>query len=60
MDNNIIAKAIAEVRKTGKVNMFDRRNVVDVMQNLGYYEEAEYIIDNKDKYIDLLNLSSNY
>lgn len=60
MDNVNIAIALAEVRKTGATNMIDRYKVIDVMELLGYRKEAKYILNNKDKYIELLNLSANY
>lgn len=60
MDNIKVAKAIAVVRKTGVVNMIDKRGVADVLGQLGYYDEAEYITANKSNYLVLLKLSADY
>lgn len=55
-----MAKEIAEVRKTGAVNMFDRRSVIDILESLGYDFTAEYISENKNDYLALLEKSGEY
>jgi len=52
-----IAKEIAEVRKSGLVNMFDR---FGVLMDLGYDYAAEYIEKNRMDYLELLKLSGKY
>ena len=60
MNNNEILVAIAKVRRTGLVNMFNRQGVIDILYLLGYDIIAEYLEKNTDKYIELLELSANY
>lgn len=66
MKNNCIedriemAQEIAEVRKTSRVNMFDRAGVADVLGELDYPYTADYIMENRDDYLELLEMSSNY
>ena len=55
-----IAMAIAEVRKTGKTNMFNFLNVINILRELDCNKEADYLEVNKDKYIELLKLSGKY
>ncbi len=59
-EKEIVAMAIAEVKKTGKTNMFISSNVIDILEEMNYFNEADYIRENKDKYIELLKLSSKY
>ncbi|GAA0071699.1 hypothetical protein UT300003_32240 [Clostridium sardiniense] len=54
------AMEIAEVRKTGIVNMFNRAGVVEALYQFGYDFTAEYIRDNKEDYIELLEKSGEY
>ena len=66
MDNKITeerklyARDIAQVRRTGLVNMLDRRGVIEVLEGLGCANTAEYIECNKKDYMELLKESSNY
>lgn len=66
MDNKITeerklyAKDIAQVRRTGLVNMFNRKGVIKVLENLGCENTAEYIECNKKDYMELLKESGNY
>lgn len=55
-----MAQEIAEVRKTGVVNMYDRGGVINVLEVLGYDYTADYIKENKEDYIKLLKLSGDY
>lgn len=55
-----IAKAIADVRRTGLTNMYYTNNVIDLMRQFGNEEESEYLSQNKSEYIRLLILSSDY
>lgn len=55
-----VAKGIAQVRRSGKVNMFDRRGVIDVMYMIGDDFSADHLASNPDDYIELLELSGNY
>lgn len=54
------AMEIAEVRKTGIVNMFNRAGVVEALYQLGYDFTANHIRDNKEDYIELLEKSGEY
>lgn len=55
------AQEIAEVRKTGRANMFDIEAVVYELYHLGHTFTAEYIQDNRKDYVDrLLELSGKY
>lgn len=56
-DREDMAKEIAEVRRTGKTNMFDRIAVIEILYDLGYDYTAEYLEENKEDYLDLLKLS---
>lgn len=56
-----IAKRIAEVRKTGRVNMFDREGVARVMSDLGYQTTPDKIRTmSASQYSKLLALSGKY
>lgn len=55
-----MAQEIAEIRNSSKTNMFDRQAVIDLLYENGYDFTAEYIIENKDDYLELLKLSANY
>jgi chorismate mutase len=55
-----MAKEIAEVRKTGMTNMFDRSSVIEILRDLGHDDTAEYLRDNRDEYMELLKLSGKY
>lgn len=52
-----VAKSIAQVRRTGKVNMFDRRGVITLMYMIGDDFSADYLANNPDEYMKLLELS---
>lgn len=54
------AKAIALVRRTGKVNMFDRPGVVGVLKRLGFEGVALHVKGNRDTYLELLEMSGKY
>lgn len=56
-DRKEMAHEIAEVRRTGRTNMFDRRAVIEILYELGHDYTAEYLEENKDDYFDLLKLS---
>lgn len=56
-DRNCMAKEIAEVRRTGRTNMFDRITVIEILYQLGYDFTAEYLEENKGDYMSLLELS---
>ena len=45
-----IIEGIMAVRDTGRVNMFDANTVQSIALELGYYELAEYISDNRSGY----------
>jgi hypothetical protein len=55
-----IAKEIAEIRRTGLVNMFFLNDVLELMFVLGYNDTAEYIKMNRTEYLNLLELSGDY
>lgn len=56
-----VYKALAKVRETGLVNMFDYQGVLKVINDLDLDSNVfMYIYNNKDKYIDLLKESANY
>lgn len=55
-----MAQDISLVRKTGMTNMFDRRNVIEVLYMMGHDVTAEYLEDNKSEYMELLKLSGDY
>lgn len=56
-----VYKALAKVRETGLVNMFDYQGVLKVVNDLDLDSDVfMYIYNNKDKYIDLLKESANY
>lgn len=55
-----MAQDIALVRKTDATNMFDRRNVIEVLYMMGHDTTAEYLEDNKSEYMELLKLSGEY
>ena len=59
-DRKECAQEIAEVRKTGRVNMWDRMGVAEVLYDLGYDFTAEHITDNRDDYLSLLKESGKY
>lgn len=58
--DNSIAKAIAVVRNTGATNMFFLDNVLDIMRQLDYKDEVDYLETHRDDYLRLLNLSEKY
>lgn len=61
MDLTKYAKALAEVRKTGKVNMFDRRGVFNELTYLGSYEEACFLWESPlEIYLECLSMSGEY
>lgn len=55
-----IAKAIAEVRRTGMTNMFDRSMVIELIDMLGHEDEADYLRNNLSEYGELLRKSGEY
>lgn len=55
-----IVKAIAKIRNIGCVNMFDRFAVIETLYCEGLDWEAEYISANKDDYLRLLEISSEF
>jgi hypothetical protein len=55
-----MAKEIAKVRKTGKVNMFDKKGVIFYLEKLGYIDTANYLKDNEKDFGQLLILSGDY
>ena len=55
-----VAKAIADVRRTGLTNMYDRPTVIEIMDILGYNQEANYLRDNLQEYGSLLVKSGGY
>lgn len=55
-----VARAIAEVRKTNATNMFDRTVVIEIMDMLGYEEEANYLKEDLSRYGNLLRKSGEY
>lgn len=55
-----VARAIAEVRKTNATNMFDRAVVIEIMDMLGYEEEANYLKEDLSRYGNLLRKSGEY
>lgn len=60
MNREKIAQDIAHIRETGLVNMFDRLGVIEVLEACGKNESAEYLMENKDKYMELLILSGEF
>ena len=60
MDNKKYAMDIAEVRKLGITNMFDRIKVIEVLKKIGCNDTANYLKNNKNNYIKLLEESGNY
>jgi hypothetical protein len=46
--------ALDEVKASNKCNMFDSTCVIQVMQDLGYIEEADWLQANIDSYLDIL------
>lgn len=50
-----VIDGLLEVRESGRVNMFDRNSVIRLMSALGWNDGAEWLIDNKDSYMDALN-----
>jgi chorismate mutase len=55
-----MAKEIAEVRRTGETNMFDRTRVAELLEEMGFEYTAEYIRANVGDYGSLLELSGKY
>lgn len=55
-----IAKELAYIRRVGATNMFDRKNVIELLYLMGHDTTAEYLEDNKSKYMELLELSADY
>lgn len=55
-----MVQEIAEVRRTGLTNMFDRNSVIDMLYTMGYDYTAEYLEENKREYMDLLKMSGSY
>ena len=56
-----IAKVIAEVRKTGQTNTFDKTNVSIIADSLGYLEVSQSIDNMSDsEYLKHLEDSGNY
>lgn len=51
-----MAEEISEIRLSGKVNMYDRKEVINELFALGYDYTAEYLEENKEDYINLLKL----
>lgn len=50
-----LLEGMEEVRSSGQVNMMDKRGVVQVLESLGYYDEAEDIQNcNPDEYFSVL------
>lgn len=55
-----MAKEIAEVRRTGEVNMMDRQGVAEILFEMGFDYTAEYILANVGDFFSLLELSKEY
>jgi hypothetical protein len=49
-----LMEALDEVKVSNQCNMFDRACVIQVMQDLGYIEEADWLTANLDSYLDIL------
>ena len=60
MNKEDIIKGIAMVRRTGLTNMFDRKNVIIILKELGYDNIANYLEKNKKEYLELLMSSNKY
>lgn len=60
MNKEDIIKGIAMVRRAGLTNMFDRKNVIMILKELGYNNIADYLEENKKEYLELLIESGKY
>lgn len=59
MNKEEVIKGIAMVRRTGLTNMFDRNNVILILEELGYNKIADYLKENRKEYLELLKASSD-
>lgn len=55
-----MAQEIAKVRESGLTNMFDRNRVIEILYAMGHDYTAEYLEENKNDYMSLLELSGEY
>ena len=53
-----IVEQIAEIRTTGRTNMFARGDVQIIANQLEFYELVCWIEDNRKYYMELLEMSS--
>jgi len=45
-----IFEGLEYVRASGETNMMDRNAVIKIAMREGYYEAANYVMENKDEY----------
>lgn len=62
MDNvpQEVIEALADVRESGRINMFDYVGAVKLASLLGHYEAADWLQENKNRYMDALNAMGRY
>jgi hypothetical protein len=62
MDNTPqdVIEVLAAVRESGAINMFDRRGAIELAEMMGYDEEADWLRENKARYMDALNAMGKY
>lgn len=55
-----VLKAIADVRRSGVTNMYDRKRVLEEISMNCSQEIKDYIKDHENDYLELLKLSGDY
>lgn len=55
-----VLKAIADVRRSGVTNMYDRKRVLEEISANCSEEIKDYIKDHENDYLELLKLSGDY
>lgn len=53
-DRPYLIPALDAVKISGQCNMFDSNCVIQIMQELGYVEQADWLAAHLDDYVDIL------
>lgn len=53
-------EALAEVRAGGETNLFDRNMVIELAQDYGWETAADWLMENKSRYMEALKAMGDY
>ena len=59
-DKAKMAQELAQVRESGRTNMFDRATVMAILIEMNCVDTAFYLQEHKEEFMDLLILSAKY